>query len=295
MTISGTASDTNGVVGGVEVSTDGGATWWRANGRQNWTYSWVVSGIGAATIRSRAVDDSGNMQNPPTTRSVTITCPCSIWNPAITTPSTVDAADPSSVELGVKFRADANGFVTGIRFYKSTLNTGTHVGKVYNSSGTLLGSATFQSETASGWQQVVFGTPVAVTAGTTYVASYYTPTGHYSASSGYFATAGVDAPPLHALSNVTSLNGVYAYGAGGFPTSSFNATNYWVDVIFSTTVGEGDTTPPTVTAVTPASGATGVGSVLIQRSPSASRWRRRRSRPARSSCATRPTCSCPAR
>jgi hypothetical protein len=28
-------------------------------------------------------------------------------------------------------------------------------------------------------------------------------------------------------------NGVYVYGAGGqFPSSSFNATNYWVDVVF---------------------------------------------------------------
>jgi hypothetical protein len=263
VTVSGTATDTNGVVGGVEVSTDGGVTWRRATGRQNWTYSWIVSGIGAASVRSRAIDDSGNMQSPATSVSVTISCPCSIWNPAITTPSTVDAADPSSVELGVKFRADANGFITGIRFYKSALNTGTHVGKVYTSSGTLLGSATFQSETASGWQQVVFGTPVAVTANTTYVASYHTTAGHYSASSGYFASAGVDAPPLHALSNVTSLNGVYSYGSGGFPTSSFNATNYWVDVIFNTFVGEGDTTPPTVTAVAPASGATGVGSGVV--------------------------------
>jgi N,N-dimethylformamidase beta subunit-like protein/uncharacterized protein DUF4082/Big-like domain-containing protein len=260
VTISGTATDTNGAVAGVEVSTDGGATWHPANGRQSWTYSWLVNGIGAVSLRSRATDDSGNMEVPTTATSVTITCPCSIWNPAITTPSTVDANDPSSVELGLKFRADANGFITGVRFYKSALNTGTHVGKVYSSTGTLLGSATFQSETASGWQQVVFGTPVAVIANATYVASYHTTSGHYSASGGYFASAGVDAPPLHALSNVTSLNGVYNYGGGGFPTASFNATNYWVDVIFNTFVGEGDTTPPTVTAVTPASGATGVGS-----------------------------------
>jgi hypothetical protein len=27
--------------------------------------------------------------------------------------------------------------------------------------------------------------------------------------------------------------GVYLYGAGGFPTNSFQATNYWVDVLFS--------------------------------------------------------------
>jgi hypothetical protein len=211
-------------------------------------------------LKSRATDDSGNIGAPGTGTSVTLTCPCSLWVPAITTPATIDAGDSSAVELGLKFRADVSGFITGIRFYKSAGNTGTHVGKVYNSAGALLGSAAFSNETASGWQQLDFGSPVNVAANTTYVASYHTTTGHYSASSGYFATAGVDAPPLHALPNTTALNGVYSYGGGGFPTSSFNATNYWVDVIFSTFVGEGDTTPPSVTAVTPASGATGVGS-----------------------------------
>jgi len=132
----------------------------------------------------------------------------------------------------VKFRADVSGFVAGIRFYKSALNTGAHVGKVYNSAGTLLASGTFQGETATGWQQLVFGNPVNITANTTYIVSYHTDTGHYSASGGYFASAGVDSAPLHALSNVTALNGVYSYD-GTFPSSSFNATNYWVDVVYT--------------------------------------------------------------
>src|SRR5262249_12431388 len=42
-----------------------------------------------------------------------------------------------------------------------------------------------------------------------------------------------------------------------FPTSTYQASNYWVDVVF-TTSGQGDTTPPTVTSVAPANGATGV-------------------------------------
>src|SRR5262249_12687271 len=74
----------------------------------------------------------------------------------------------------------------------------------------------------------------------------------------YFA-AGVDTAPLHALSNATSLNGVYQYGTSSFPSLSFNATNYWVDAVLTTFLGEGDSTPPTVTGVVPAPGATGVG------------------------------------
>ncbi len=77
-------------------------------------------------------------------------------------------------------------------------------------------------------------------------------------NAGFFASAGVDNAPLHALANgVDGANGVYLYGAGAFPTQTFNAANYWVDVVYNT--GAPDTTPPTVTSVTPANGATGVG------------------------------------
>ena len=63
--------------------------------------------------------------------------------------------------------------------------------------GTLLASATFSGETASGWQEVQFATPVAITANTTYVASYYTPSGFYSVTRPYF-TSQVSSPPLRA-------------------------------------------------------------------------------------------------
>ena len=45
--ITGTATDTGGgVVGGVEVSVDGGNTWHPASGRENWTYSWIPQASG---------------------------------------------------------------------------------------------------------------------------------------------------------------------------------------------------------------------------------------------------------
>ena len=59
--ISGTAADTGGVVGGVEVSTDGGTTWHPAEGTTRWTYRWPASTASPA-IRTRAVDDSGNLE-----------------------------------------------------------------------------------------------------------------------------------------------------------------------------------------------------------------------------------------
>ena len=88
----------------------------------------------------------------------------------------------SAVNLGVQFQAASSGYITGVRFYKEADDTGTHIGSLWTSTGTLLASrARSANETASGWQELDFSAPVAVTAGTTYVASYFTSTGHYAA------------------------------------------------------------------------------------------------------------------
>jgi hypothetical protein len=162
-------------------------------------------------------------------------CPCTIW-PSTAAPAGAPDSDTAAVEIGTRFRSDAAGTVTGVRFYKQTGNTGTHVGRLWTATGTLLGTVTFAAETASGWQQATFATPIAITAGTTYVVTYFAPAGHYSADVGYFANSGVDRPPLHALGDgVSGPNGVYRYGSGGvFPTGTWQSTNYWVDVVLQT-------------------------------------------------------------
>ena len=70
---------------------------------------------------------------------------------------------------------------------------------------------------------------------------------------------GVDTPPIHLLRDgVSGGNGVYAYGASStFPTNTYNATNYWVDVVFTTNTGP-DTTAASGDGTKPAAGATGV-------------------------------------
>lgn len=87
------------------------------------------------------------------------TCPCSIW-PSTARPAVAADPDTVAVELGVKFNADVDGYITGIRFYKASTNTGTHTGTLWSSTGTKLATATFTGETVSGWQQVNFATPV---------------------------------------------------------------------------------------------------------------------------------------
>ena len=188
------------------------------------------SALGSAAVMTRAVDDSGNLELPSSGASYTVAahdCPCSLW-PSSSTPSETDSGDASSIEVGVSFEADYDGYVTGLRFYKSAGNTGTHVGHLWSSSGQLLGTAVFAGESASGWQQVNFTNPVPVIANTMYVASYFAPNGHYAADIGYFSSASNNVP-LHAPS---ASNGVYNYGSSSFPATSFNASNYWVDVVY---------------------------------------------------------------
>src|SRR5882672_1871717 len=237
--ISGTASDDGGTVGAVEVSLDGGKNWHPALGRKNWFYAAKFGYSGSWKVLSRAVDDSGNLEAPGPGITVTAdpqTCPCTIW-PSGAVPAMADAGSYSPLELGVQFKSDTDGHITGIRFYKSDANTGTHVAHLWSATGALLASATFANETASGWQQVNFPNPVAIAANTVYVGSYQTSVGHFGLDQGYFATLGVDSAPLHALADVSgSANGLYAFSSTpAFPTNTYNASNYWVDVVFSFT------------------------------------------------------------
>src|SRR5256885_853529 len=75
-----------------------------------------------------------------------------------TTQVATSAATASKpIEVGVKFRSDSPGTVTGVRFFKlSSANSGTHIGDLWSASGQLLASATFTGETASGWQTALF-------------------------------------------------------------------------------------------------------------------------------------------
>ncbi len=217
------------------------------------TYTFKVSAT--SSIGTGSASGASNSATPESS----LNCPCNIFGTQ--TPGTVDAGDGAAVNLGMAFTSDTNGFITGARFYKATANTGTHVGSLWSASGTLLAQATFTNETASGWQQVTFSSAVAVTAGTTYVVSYYAPNGHYSLGTTGF-TNQVNAAPLYGLAtaNAPNGNGVFVYGSTStFPTGTFNASNYFVDPVLSTTAPPA--APGAPTAVTAATA--GPGSVTV--------------------------------
>jgi uncharacterized protein YjdB len=137
-----------------------------------------------------------------------------------------------ALELGMKFTADRSGSITGIRFYKTLYDNAPHTGSLWTAGGEKLASVTFTNETASGWQQANFSTPVAIAANTVYLVSYSSPNGAFSYTDDFFNLS-VDNPPLHApASAAVNGNGVFAYGAGLFPIWTNYARNYWVDVVF---------------------------------------------------------------
>jgi Domain of unknown function (DUF4082) len=143
--------------------------------------------------------------------------PDTIWgtNPPV---SAVVDADTSAVELGTRFTAVTGDQATGVRFYKTTDNRGTHTGTLWTSTGTPLATVTFSGETSTGWQTAALSSPVTLTAGTSASPNLRVPT-----------------------SNV----GVYSYGTDStFPTSTWHSSQYWVDLTFSST-------QPATTTATP--------------------------------------------
>ena len=96
--------------------------------------------------------------------------------------------DHQPIEVGIKFSSSVAGSITAIEFYRATGDTGSDIVDLWSSTGTLLATGTFNNTNATGWQTVTFSSPVAITAGTTYVASYHSNSA-YSDTRNYFTSA----------------------------------------------------------------------------------------------------------
>ncbi|CCH31426.1 DUF4082 domain-containing protein [Actinosynnema sp. NPDC047251] len=268
-TFSGTVGEP-AAVAAVEVSTDGGALWrpagWSA-GATTWTSRYTPTTSGQAQLRVRALDAAqATVSTASATPSVAPrTCPCGLWGDT-DAPGVPDLSDGAAVELGLKWRSSTSGFVRGVRFYKGPGNTGTHTGSLWSTTGVRLATGTFTNETAGGWQTLLFPSPVEVEANRTHVVSYLSPTGHFSADTGYFAQSARYLEPLTGeRSTPGNGNGVFHPG-GGFPDQTAQDANYWVDVVWATEPGV-DTRAPALTGTSPVGGA---GSVALSTALTAS-------------------------
>jgi parallel beta-helix repeat protein len=144
-------------------------------------------------------------------------------------PATPQDVDSVGVTLGVRWFSDQPGQVVAIRFYKGGAQGGnSHTVRLYSATGNVLATAVSSGETTSGWQRVNLAAPVPIAANTEYRAAVFWPAGRYAATNSFFASQ-FNNPPLHAYG---SNNGVYTYGGLlAFPTSTWQANNYFVDPV----------------------------------------------------------------
>ena len=141
-------------------------------------------------------------------------CPCTIFT-AASVPATASVNETQPLELGVKFRSDVAGQVTGVRFYKGAGNTGTHTGHLWSADRDTPRVGDLHRGIGDG-----LATGVVRVAG-------LDPGRHdlrrvvlrperwlRRVTAQQFQNAGVDNGPLHALqSGVDGGNGVFKYGA----------------------------------------------------------------------------------
>ena len=188
----------------------------------------------------------------------TSACPCTLF-PMLTVPASQNnptqdgrvGIGPWSRELGVKIAADEPMQINTVRFYKSSKETGTHVGTIWTTSGFQLAQITFVGETASGWQEQALPTPLPMTPGVTYIVSVNA-NAYFGLTQNALLTQAIGGP-LRSIAD--GMNGVFSSAAGIFPTSTYRSSNYFVDVSTSPT---GDPVPPSVQSTAPASSAAGV-------------------------------------
>ncbi|WP_224245746.1 DUF4082 domain-containing protein [Hyalangium gracile] len=149
------------------------------------------------------------------------------------TPGTAVQADTKAVEVGVRFRSNVAGTIEALRFYRGTGNANGYVARLWTHSGTLLAQVSVRDGRLPGWQEATLPAPVSITAGTTYVVSYYSSNGQFARDVNGLTNAIVSGNLTAPASASVGGNGVYVYATGGgFPTSSYKDTNYWVDVRF---------------------------------------------------------------
>lgn len=141
-------------------------------------------------------------------------------------PINTTSAGGQTWEPATQFSSNVAGKITHVRYYRAPGETGTHVGRIWSDTGTLLALVTFQNETASGWQTQALPTPLTISAGVKYRVSYNV----NLVGVNILNTFTPPAPPI-TNANLTAWGSMYGLSAGAFPTLS-NGSNFLADVIF---------------------------------------------------------------
>jgi hypothetical protein len=184
---------------------------------------------------------------------------------------TADALDLGPYELGTRFTVSGACDCYSIKFRRPTTNAvaGTPLAartwtvRLWNAdTSTQIGTATVSSGAGAAgvWLEAVFSSPIALSTGVTYLASYTSPasTG-YNATSGFFASAVTPGSPNPLTGPINA--GRFNTTQGAFPASSFNNAYYYVQPVVA--VG-GPVLPSVSVAVSPSSTAEdGAGNLVF--------------------------------
>lgn len=169
------------------------------------------------------------------------------------TPAAGNESDGTpTITRGVTLEFAVAGYITGVRWWCPTTNTGTYTVAVWDLSGdgTAIGGVALATKVHSGtptggaWNVTTLDTPIAVTSAKTYRLGVNNSQGRYVASGGVMGSTitngNVSAPGAGGTTKAgfATSQGTYNISSAlTLPTSSFNSSNYFVDVAFSTTLG----------------------------------------------------------
>lgn len=137
------------------------------------------------------------------------------------------STDTQTYEMGMRFFSAVAGYILGIRYIKAPNDNGSHIGRIWTDAGTLLTSVTFDAPvTTNIWQEKYLDMPLAITANTAYRVSV-------NASNGYpYAIQDFSSAVVKGNLTAPQNAGSFILGAGSFPTSTFNNSNYFRDILF---------------------------------------------------------------
>lgn len=145
------------------------------------------------------------------------------------TPSGYD--NDAQYELGTKFYSTVNGTITKARIYTNASEGGSHTVRIWKvSTGTVVAGPYTWSITAgtAGWKEFTLPTALSITANTDYVVSVSTSTDHWYAASAH----GFDSPVNNGNLITYAGSGLFTTTSGAIPSSSYNNSNYFRDVLF---------------------------------------------------------------
>lgn len=187
------------------------------------------------------------------------------------TPGIPNVFEASPVTVANAFRSLVDGTIKGFRIYApGTVGAGTYAGVLWQitgaGTGTELGAATFGA-LSPGWNEVLLGSPIAITAGVPYKVGQRTSEGRYAATGGFWSsqlTSGnlIGIQDGATVGGIVVANGSFTAGLTAYAGSTFGSNGYFIDVIFEATPA-GESHPTTGTGEV---GIAGTAAIATKRS-----------------------------